>query len=208
MKGETRMGMVTEISSGAVPVDPAGEADGVHIVAIGRDQLVTAHSYHPTRWPTVNRLLDVVDVVTRGRADWIQRLATYLVFGGTAALVNLGVFALILRVSLPITEVAHNLVAFVVAAEASTMTNFLLNDLVTFRHLAGHSRWWLARCARFHATCILGTILAYLVQLGLHFALGLPSFLAEALAIVILTMFNFALHHVFTYRAQHARPVY
>lgn len=157
-------------------------------------------SYHPTRWRVVNRLLDVADVLSRGHADWIQRLATYLVFGGTAALVNLGVFALVLGVALPIADVAHNLIAFVVAAEASTMVNFLLNDYVTFRYLAGHSRRWLARCVRFHVTCIAGTVLAYVVQLALHFLLGLPAFLAEALAIAILTAFNFTVHHMFTYR--------
>ena len=28
-------------------------------------------SYHPTQWAIVNRILDAVDRVTKGRADWV-----------------------------------------------------------------------------------------------------------------------------------------
>src|SRR5690348_12999631 len=52
-------------------------------------------SYQPTRWAVVNRSLDIVDGVTRGRADWAQRLVSYLFVGGFAALVNLSIFSLI-----------------------------------------------------------------------------------------------------------------
>lgn len=196
MARETQVYPPAETTAGTA-VANAAEAP---VLPIASGRRAAMPSYHPTRWRVVNRLLDVADVLTRGRADWLQRLATYLIFGGTAALVNLGVFALLLGVALPISDIAHNLIAFVVAAEASTMVNFLLNDYVTFRYLPGHSRGWVARCARFHVTCIAGTILAYVVQLALHFALGLPAFLAEALAIAILTAFNFTVHHVFTYR--------
>lgn len=197
MARETRLRALAESSTRIIPVNPAEEMP-TSPISSRRSRAVP--SYHPTRWRVVNRLLDVADVLTCGRADWIQRLATYLVFGGTAALVNLGVFVALLAVAMPVSAVAHNLIAYLVAAEASIMVNFLLNDYVTFRYLPGHSRGWLARCARFHVTCIAGTVLAYVVQLALHFAGGLPSLLAEALAIAILTAFNFAVHHVFTYR--------
>ena len=52
-------------------------------------------SYQPTRWPVVNRSLDFVDAVTHGRADWAQRLVSYLFVGGFAALINLAVFSII-----------------------------------------------------------------------------------------------------------------
>src|SRR5689334_21590580 len=50
-------------------------------------------SYHPTRWNMVNRVLDMVDEVTEGKADWVVRFVSYIFFGGTAAIVNLTVFA-------------------------------------------------------------------------------------------------------------------
>src|SRR5262249_9067054 len=35
-------------------------------------------SYHPTRWPQVNRLLDLADTLTGGHAKWVQRTFNYL----------------------------------------------------------------------------------------------------------------------------------
>ncbi|MGZ3664927.1 MAG: hypothetical protein ACXVDA_10640, partial [Ktedonobacterales bacterium] len=55
---------------------------------------VQTPSYHPTRWPFVNHVLDVVERVTGGRAGWFQRLFSYLFVGGFAAIVNLFVFYL------------------------------------------------------------------------------------------------------------------
>ncbi|MGH2486248.1 MAG: glycosyltransferase, partial [Ktedonobacterales bacterium] len=57
------------------------------------DKAVTA-TYIPTRWMMVNRALEFADRLTGGKAAWIQRLATYLMVGGFAAVVNLSVFAL------------------------------------------------------------------------------------------------------------------
>src|SRR6266699_5150473 len=68
-------------------------------------------SYHPTPWKLVNRVLDIVDIVTGGRADWVQRLFTYLFIGGVAALVNLGVFHTVLSLPMHIHPVLHNVIA-------------------------------------------------------------------------------------------------
>ena len=46
-------------------------------------------SYHPTRFALANRALDVADRLTGGRAEWIQRLFSYLFVGGIAAIINL-----------------------------------------------------------------------------------------------------------------------
>jgi putative flippase GtrA len=161
-------------------------------------------SYHPTRWPIANSLLELLDRLSNGRADWFQRLITFLFSGGIAAIVNLAVFALVLQRKLPVNDVAHNLIAYIVAAEASTITGFLLNDWLTFRHLPGHARPWLIRCARFHVTVAVGTLLTYIIQFALHYLLRIQPIVAEAIAIIIVTFFNFAFHHIFTYRSQHA----
>lgn len=52
--------------------------------------------YHPTAWAFVNRVLDIVDTITGGRAVWFQRFFMFAFIGGFAALVNLAVFFLIL----------------------------------------------------------------------------------------------------------------
>lgn len=161
--------------------------------------LAAAAPPHSASGAGLANLTRAVDRLSGGRAALIGRLATYLAFGGTAALINLVVFALVLRVPLPIPDFARNLVAFAVAAEVATLANFIPNDQITFRHLPGYSRVWWQRCLRFHATCAAGTALTYAIQAGLHYGVGVGALVSEAIALVIVTAFNFTTHHLFTY---------
>lgn len=69
-------------------------------------------SYIPTSWTIVNRALDIVDKVTNGRADWVQRFFSYSFIGGIAALVNLTIFSLVYhRLEMPAGYALHNLIA-------------------------------------------------------------------------------------------------
>ena len=160
----------------------------------------TPPSYYLTRWPIVNRLLALAEELTHGKAGLLQRVCTYLMAGGFAACVNLAVFAIMLR--LPIlasNDQAHNIVAYLVAAEISILANFIPNDRITFSRLPGHSRSWYARCLRFHTTTIAGTIITFVIEEIAHFGLGIPGLFAEAIGIIIALFFNFTMHHVFTY---------
>lgn len=164
------------------------------------------HSYRPTRSRLLNQLLDVADGLTGGHADWVQRLVSYLFVGGFAALVNLSIFSLIYYViPLPFDDKIElqrgikYFVAFAIAAEISIVANFIPNDYFTFRHLPGHQRSWLARCLRFHLTCLAGTLLTLAIGFLLHLA-HVPAWLAQAIALILVTAFNFTFHHLFTYR--------
>jgi putative flippase GtrA len=160
-------------------------------------------SYRPTQWQVVNRALDVADGLTGGRADWIQRLVSYLFVGGCAAGVNLLVFNVMYYHLLQFADAdfwqkaLHFLLAFVVATELSIIANFIPNDYLTFRHLPGHQRSWLARGARYHVTCIAGTLLTLLISGTLQFFIAVMF--AQAVALVLVTAFNFVVHHAFTY---------
>lgn len=137
----------------------------------------------------------------RRHADWFQRAFSYLLFGGLSVVVNLVVFSVMYyRVSWPADQQWRYAVAFAVASEVSILANFFPNDAITFRRLPGHSRPWLVRCARFHLTYLLGTLLQLFTSFSLHL-LGSPALFAQAAAIGIVTAFNFALHHIFTYRS-------
>lgn len=165
---------------------------------------VHTRSYHPTRWPFVNRVLDVVERVTGGQAGLVQRVFNYLMFGGFAALVNLALVTIIYyHVSLPVDKTVHFAIAFAVATEVSILTNFIPQDLVTFSHLPGHSRSWFVRCLRFHMTSVGGVIVTAIVSFSLKL-LGFHVTLAQAIAIVVALFFNFTFHHLFTYR--HTKP--
>lgn len=162
----------------------------------------TARSYQPYSWGLVNSTLDIVDDKTHGRAGQLQRFVSYLFFGGTAAIVNLIVFSVMLKlVPIPVSELAHNTIAYIVAAELSIMANFIPNDHFTFKHLPGaHHRPWIIRCLRFHMTAISGTILTFLIELALTFFMHTHPVIAEAIAIIIVLFYNFSVHHLFTYR--------
>lgn len=159
-------------------------------------------SYHPTRFALANRALDMVDRLTGGRAEWIQRLFSYLFVGGIAAVINLITLQLTLNLleNAPFSHRVHYVIAFAVATEVSIMANFIPNDRVTFSHLPGHGRSWLQRCGRFHVTCVGGVIVTFAVSSLLHLVFQVPALPAQAVALVIATAFNFTFHHLFTYR--------
>lgn len=164
----------------------------------------TAHTYHPTRWPFVNNLLDIVNSVSGGRAGQLQRFISFAFFGGLAALVNLGVFYVVYYHSGKLITISNSnllyLIAYVIAAEISIVANFSLNDYFTFRHMPGHARSWKVRCARFHVTSVSGIILTFLIGFGLHSGLRINPVLSQGIAILIVLFYNFAAHHFFTYR--------
>jgi putative flippase GtrA len=161
-------------------------------------------SYYMTRWAPLNRALAEVEERTNGRAGLIQRFSTFLIVGGIAALVNLTVFAIGLRLlaalSPSMNAYLQNLLAYLAAAETSILANFVLNDPITFSRLPGHDRPWLVRCLRFHVTTILGVLITFAVENVAHFAVGIPALFAEATGIIIALFFNFTVHHLFTYR--------
>lgn len=142
----------------------------------------------------------MIGTLTRGHADWFGRAFSYLLIGGFSAVVNLLVFSLVYyRVTWPLDQQWHYIVAFGVASEVSIIVNFFPNDAITFRRLPGHVRPWPVRCARFHLTYLLGTLLQLFASFSLH-ALGSPALFAQAAAIGLVTAFNFAFHHILTYR--------
>jgi len=148
-------------------------------------------SYRSTPWGIVNTVLDIADTLTNGRAGLLQRLSTFVLFGGIAAVVNLVVFYVVfyhIPLSAVSTEV-HNIIASVLAA-----------DHFTFRYLPGRSRSWAARCARFQVTSIGGSILTFLIEFGFSSFAHLPAIIAQAVALILVLFYNFSFHHIFTYR--------
>lgn len=146
--------------------------------------------------------LALIGRLTGGRTDWFGRAFSYLLIGGCSMLVNLVVFSLIYyRVFWSVQQQWHYAFAFIAASEVSILANFFPNDAITFRRLPGHNRPLPVRCLRFHGTYLLGTLLQLCLSFSLHL-LGSPPLLAQALAIALVTTFNFAFHHIFTYRGK------
>jgi serine/threonine protein kinase/putative flippase GtrA len=160
-----------------------------------------AVSYTPTGIALADNILARVEQITHGKAGWLQRAFTYVFIGGIAAVINLVVLDLMYNVvKLPIVDNVRWLIAFLIAAEVSTMSNFVLNDRFTFSHLPGHARSWWARCLRFHSTSAAGTIATLVMSFGFKTWLGMSALIAEAVAILLALILNFTMHHVWTYR--------
>lgn len=169
-----------------------------------QDALEGAHGQRKV----MHRTLAMVDRVTGGKSDWVVRFFSYALIGGSAAVVNLICFSLLMYY-LPIdfgsdavAKALRYIVVFVTATEISTLTNFAINDRVTFSKLPGHARSWIVRCLRFHLTTVVGTLLTFAISFTLAH-LGVAAILAQAIAIGIAFLLNFTLHHVFTYRHLH-----
>lgn len=162
---------------------------------------VAAISYAPTGIALADRALAQVEAITHGKAGLLQRAFTYVFIGGIAAVINLIVLYLVYNVlSMPLSSNLHWLIGFIVAAEVSTMSNFVLNDRFTFSHLSGHARSWGARCLRFHSTSAAGTIATLIMSFAFKTWLGMSALIAEAVAILLALILNFTMHHVWTYR--------
>jgi dolichol-phosphate mannosyltransferase len=127
----------------------------------------------------------------------LTRYARFCVVGGSGVLVDMAVLAL-LAVGL-----GWNLsLSKVLAAEMAVFNNFLWNDCWTFRALTEQqSRWsirW-ARLLRFNLICVAGIVWSVLllnVQVrGLHWNV----YLANGIAIVVVSVWNFLLSYRFTW---------
>lgn len=82
----------------------------------------------------------------------------------------------------------------IIAAEVAILNNFLWNDLWTFRDISTKQQGWRPRAKRFlkfNVVCLMGLILNVLL-LNLFFnAFGINRYVANLLAIVAVTLWNF-----------------
>jgi len=128
----------------------------------------------------------------------VVRLFSFLCIGGVGAIVNLLCFSGMYYPLLGITNsfIAYG-TAFVVGTEVSIVSNFILNDRLTFGDL--HALAWRARCLRYHVTSIGGVLLTLGSSFSFLHLLHVPALPAQAAAIIFATACNFVLHNVFTY---------
>jgi putative flippase GtrA len=137
-----------------------------------------------------------LDVYTRGHAAEVMRALSFLVVGGLGALVNLAcVWVLSSFTRLP------DAADIVLATEVALLFNFLLNDRFTFHSLVDSRRPFWLRCVRFHGPSALGFVLTLVISLLAHQVGHLSTVVAQAVAILIVTVVNFLMHRLWTYRA-------
>ncbi len=144
-----------------------------------------------------------LDTKTNGRGADVIALLSFLVIGGSAAVLNLSI---VLGFDIYNQRLHHNIpypLFVALATEISIIYNFFLNDRFTFKSLIDGRRTWLQRMLRFHGPAMVGFVLTLILSTWFHVLLaGKPAIVPQSCALVIVTAVNFTMHRFWTYRPQ------
>ena len=136
---------------------------------------------------------DAASLALKRPANWLQ-LAKFCTVAASGYVVNLAVYATLLSVGV------HYLAAAVCSFLIAVTNNYLWNRVWTFRHQRGHLVFQGFRFLLV-STIALGANLAFLSALV---ALGVPKLPAQALAIALVTPWNFVANKLWSFRRRRA----
>jgi dolichol-phosphate mannosyltransferase len=143
------------------------------------------------------------------RTGELVRFIKFCLVGGSGILVNLGLYWLLTRFGgfSPLDDaVAGNILsgnlALTISIEASIITNFLLNNYLTFadRNKQGLLAF-LGRLLNFNLICLIGALIQIGVTNLLALGLGLYDLLALLIAIAIATLWNYFVNSWWTWKS-------
>ena len=137
---------------------------------------------------------DAAGVALRRPGNWFQ-LAKFCVVGASGYVVNLAVFATLIH-----WADMHYIPAAVCSFLVAVTNNYIWNRAWTFRHQRGHIAYQGLRFLVV-STIALAANLAFLAVLV---ALGMPKVPAQAIAIVLVTPWNFVANKLWSFRRQPA----
>jgi putative flippase GtrA len=134
-------------------------------------------------------ITDAASGALRRPANWLQ-LAKFCTVGASGYVVNLAVYATLLAVGV------HYLPAAVCSFLVAVTNNYLWNRAWTFRHQRGHLVFQGFRFLLV-STVALAANLAFLSVLV---AFGVPKLPAQAIAIALVTPWNFVANKLWSFR--------
>jgi dolichol-phosphate mannosyltransferase len=134
-------------------------------------------------------LTGAASVALRRPRNWVQ-LATFCTVGASGYIVNLAVYATLLSFGV------HYLLAAICSFLVAVTNNYLWNRVWTFRNQRGHLVFQGFRFLLV-STVALAANLAFLSVLV---ALGVPKLPAQAVAIALVTPWNFVANKLWSFR--------
>jgi dolichol-phosphate mannosyltransferase len=140
-----------------------------------------------------NTLTDAASVALRRPANWVQ-LAKFCAVGASGYVVNLAVYATLLALGV------HYLAAAACSFLVAVTNNYVWNRAWTFRRQRGHLVFQGVRFLLV-STVALG---ANLVFLSILVAVGVPKLPAQAIAIALVTPWNFVANKLWSFRRRHS----
>lgn len=102
----------------------------------------------------------------------------FAVVGASGVLVNLGVVWFLSYILL-----MQHFIASIIGIETSLISNFIWNDLWTFRKRRFGKRWW--RLLKYHGSTVVGTVAQYVVSQIAYYTLLKESLASQALGILV-----------------------
>jgi dolichol-phosphate mannosyltransferase len=192
-----------------VELKPTGYKILIEVISRGRARWISEVGYVfreralGASKATARVYLDYLVQLVRLRADTLlsSRFARFCVVGLSGVVVDMGLLWLLSDPS----NLGWGLTrSKLIAAEAAIVSNFLGNDLWTFRDLVPEQRSrpaWLRRLVKWNAICLAGLALN-VVLLNVQFnLLGMNRYLANAVAILTVAAWNFLLSRAFAWRS-------
>ena len=137
---------------------------------------------------------DAAGGALRRRANWLQ-LAKFCLVGATGYVINLAVFAALVH-----GADMHYIPAAVCSFLVAVTNNYIWNRTWTFRHQRGHIAY---QGLRFLLVSSIA-LAANLVFLAILVGIGVPKIPAQAIAIALVTPWNFVANKLWSFRRQPA----
>jgi dolichol-phosphate mannosyltransferase len=131
------------------------------------------------------------------RTGELLRFLKFCLVGASGVGVNLGIFWLLTRWG-GMRE--NDFLALAIAIEVSIITNFTLNEYITFRDRRSPGASFFLRLLKFNAICIAGASIQAGVYALLHHVLGIYDLVSNLIGIIIAMLWNYLLNTWLTWR--------
>lgn len=132
-----------------------------------------------------------------------RRFIKFCIVGGSGVPVNLvctwGGYH---QIFFALDDTWRRAAAYVLGIVVSIFTNFLLNDLWTWRDRQKAARGFAGRMARFYLVSSMAACIQFGVAMGLSEGAGLHYLLAQVAGIAVAMAINFLVNNVWTFRAR------
>jgi dolichol-phosphate mannosyltransferase len=130
------------------------------------------------------------------RKGELWRFIKFCLVGGSGIGVNFGIFALLTRFG---GMKETDFLALAIATETAIITNFILNDIFTFRDRRSSGRF-LTRLLKFNVICVAGALVQAGVYALLFHAIGIYDLVSYLIGIIVATLWNYLLNTWITWR--------
>ena len=145
----------------------------------------------------------VLNLVRRLLSKEQRRFLKFCVVGASGVPVNLFFVWLGYNVVFPsLEDKLRTGAAFLIGLVVSIFTNFLLNDLWTWRDREKAAKGFLGRMARFFVVSSAAAGIQFGTAMGLTLGLDLHYLVAQLIGIALATAVNFIVNNIWTFRAK------